>query len=693
MGLDEKPKVEKLSEKERAEMNDMNKFLLDAERAASRQEKKERRLRAKKQRRIDLKMDLEGDRIEENDLNIFSLKSIKSKNNLDELYDDVNMGQIENISDSEDEMIIDDYKPAFSTKNAEQDDENSDEIGSDSEVFDPLKERKLHDEEIDEELERNYRERKAKQEAMGDKRVLKVRLGKTNKTVILPDIDPEKDTIQTHLPQNVKKLADYVPNLSSDPLAGLSEDESDDSAGSDEEQLTQSDASEAENGGQKSTTRLGKAKKAQNAKKVAKDSEHDQESEDDEVETLDESEARDTVSNQDDSDEEEFKAIQAMKERYKQIDDEDRQIEEELDEKLSFVKKGLLVKLPEQRATSDWFSGDLNEEKLNEEEEAMLEKLKEQYALKRAREENEREKERVMRVKERREEKKRKLEEKQRAKETKELGDDDGNMDAPDDEGKKKKMTRAERAQARKEKREARNPKNIKKEKRHPTDDFEVVPQEEPEDFDDDIEEMIEEANAEQAKNTELIGPQMGKEKLSEALAIGTAMVTDAKRRQAIIDGAYNRYAFNDEDLPEWFAEEEARYNTPEKPITKEEVMEMRQRFMDINARPIKKIAEAKARKRLRLEREMERVRAKATQIANSDETSNGEKMRQIDKLYRSMSKKNLKRKSKRYVIGKTGKTVGGDKSGKVKLVDKRMKKELRAKQRIEKRKGGKGRR
>jgi AdoMet-dependent rRNA methyltransferase SPB1 len=272
--------------------------------------------------------------------------------------------------------------------------------------------------------------------------------------------------------------------------------------------------------------------------------------------------------------------------------------------------------------------------------------------------------------------------------------DDGGDFSKPGGEEKTKKkwLSRAELAAARKEKRDARNPRLAKKKQKEASKSggFEVVAQEEAIDP-EEVGELIQEAMAEQQKNTELIGPQMGKEKLTEALAIGTAMVSSAKRRQMLIDNVYNRYAFDDEDLPSWFIEDEKKYNTPDKPFTKAEIIAIKQKFLDINARPIKKIAEAKARKRQKLEREMVQVRQKADQIARNEDSSNRDKMKQLDQLYRGMSKKNLKHKSRSFVLGKTGKKVGGAKGGKVKLVDARMKKELRAKKRIEKGKGKRG--
>jgi hypothetical protein len=71
------------------------------------------------------------------------------------------------------------------------------------------------------------------------------------------------------------------------------------------------------------------------------------------------------------------------------------------------------------------------------------------------------------------------------------------------------------------------------------------------------------------------------------------------KRRREIINAGYNRYAFNDEqDLPEWFLADESNHNRPSLPVSKKEVDVFKEKLKAIDARPIKKIAEARARKK-----------------------------------------------------------------------------------------------
>ena len=56
----------------------------------------------------------------------------------------------------------------------------------------------------------------------------------------------------------------------------------------------------------------------------------------------------------------------------------------------------------------------------------------------------------------------------------------------------------------------------------------------------------------------------------------------------------------NKDGLPSWFLDDEAKSYKPNIPITKEAINVLREKQRALDARPIKKIAEAKARKNSR---------------------------------------------------------------------------------------------
>lgn len=158
----------------------------------------------------------------------------------------------------------------------------------------------------------------------------------------------------------------------------------------------------------------------------------------------------------------------------------------------------------------------------------------------------------------------------------------------------------------------------------------------------------------------------------AEILACAKKMLRK-KQREQILDDAYNRYMFDDDGLPQWFLEEEKRHRQPIKPVTKEEVAAMRAQFKEINARPAKKVAEAKARKKRVAMKKLEKIRKKANIIADQTDISDRSKSKQIEQLYK---KATPKRPQKEYVVAKKGVKVRVGK-GKV-LVDRRMKKDAR---------------
>ena len=95
------------------------------------------------------------------------------------------------------------------------------------------------------------------------------------------------------------------------------------------------------------------------------------------------------------------------------------------------------------------------------------------------------------------------------------------------------------------------------------------------------------------------------------------------KQRMDIVDASYNRYAFNDgEHLPAWFKEEESRHNKPQLPVSKAQMAAMKLQWQAVDARPIKKLAEAKARKKRKTDKAYQNLIKRANAALDAEEGS-----------------------------------------------------------------------
>ena len=175
-------------------------------------------------------------------------------------------------------------------------------------------------------------------------------------------------------------------------------------------------------------------------------------------------------------------------------------------------------------------------------------------------------------------------------------------------------------------------------------------------------------------------------------------MFLKSKKKRELVDSAYNKYAFHDDGLPDWFAQDEARHMRPALELPEEELAAARDQLKAIDVKTIKKVAEAKARKKRKLWKRMEVARAKANQIADNEDMSARGKVREIAKLYANA------RNDKGGKGGKGGKNNKNGRertSGSGKPLDRRMfsdKRQVNAKQKKKdarkgKKKGGGGRR
>lgn len=177
----------------------------------------------------------------------------------------------------------------------------------------------------------------------------------------------------------------------------------------------------------------------------------------------------------------------------------------------------------------------------------------------------------------------------------------------------------------------------------------------------------------------------------SEILALAKKMMKKDSRTD-ILDSSLNKRFYGDTDsLPQWFSDEERSYNYFNAPVTKEEINEMKEKLKAINARDPKKVAEAKARKRRKLQQSLDKAKAKAAKIMESEEITDGSKLKEIEKIYSKARSKNQQKKkyvvSKKYNASKKKGGVPAKGNTSIKHVDSRMKKDKRSQDKKRKRK------
>lgn len=174
-------------------------------------------------------------------------------------------------------------------------------------------------------------------------------------------------------------------------------------------------------------------------------------------------------------------------------------------------------------------------------------------------------------------------------------------------------------------------------------------------------------------------------------MTLAHQLATGQKTRHDLIDDGFNKYSFRDRDgLPDWFVEDEAKHDKPHKPITKAAAQAIKEKLRAYNARPIKKVREAKARKKLKAARRLEKLKKKSDLLANEEGMTEKEKADNITKLLAKAAKKQNRRPVKLVIAKGLNKGIKGRPKGvkgRYKIVDRRMKKDLRAQKRLAKKK------
>lgn len=178
----------------------------------------------------------------------------------------------------------------------------------------------------------------------------------------------------------------------------------------------------------------------------------------------------------------------------------------------------------------------------------------------------------------------------------------------------------------------------------------------------------------------------------AEAYTLAKKVISQSGKRN-LIDDSYNRYTFEDDTavLPSWFVKDEHNHFKKPLPVSKESIQVMKERYRQLNARPVKKVAEAKFRKQLRAQRRLDKMQKKAESILDNEDGERNErsKMLEVAKLVRKAKNKTQDKKPELVVAkgankGNKGRPKGI--KGRYKMVDPRMKKDLKAMKRKEKR-------
>ncbi|KAK1538547.1 Spb1 domain-containing protein [Colletotrichum paranaense] len=177
----------------------------------------------------------------------------------------------------------------------------------------------------------------------------------------------------------------------------------------------------------------------------------------------------------------------------------------------------------------------------------------------------------------------------------------------------------------------------------------------------------------------------------AEAMTLAHQLATGEKTKQDLMDDGFNKWALKDRDgLPDWFIDDESKHDKQQKPITKAAAAAIREKLRAYNARPIKKVREAKARKKFKTAQRLEKLKKKSDSLANEEGMTEKEKAESIAKLMAKAGK--VKRRPKPTLIIARGANRGiqgrpkGVK-GRYTIVDSRMKKDLRAQKRLAKKK------
>ena len=181
-----------------------------------------------------------------------------------------------------------------------------------------------------------------------------------------------------------------------------------------------------------------------------------------------------------------------------------------------------------------------------------------------------------------------------------------------------------------------------------------------------------------------------------EAMTLAQQLASGDKRKESLIDDGYNRYSFPDTtaSLPGWFVDDEETHTKPNKPMTAAAAAAIKEKLRALNARPIGKVREARDRKMMRVRRRVE-ILQKGYAASLEDGGRDGDGVMSGERTRRMAAKltaaKKRPRRQVRLVVAKGGnKGIQGRPrgvKGRYRIVDARLKKDLRGLKKAGKRK------
>lgn len=186
----------------------------------------------------------------------------------------------------------------------------------------------------------------------------------------------------------------------------------------------------------------------------------------------------------------------------------------------------------------------------------------------------------------------------------------------------------------------------------------------------------------------------------AEAMTLAQSLASGQVKSSDMVDDSFNKHAFlgdpaNSYGLPEWFLDDEKSHSKPHMPTTKAAAQAIREKLRALNARPIKKVREAKGRKKMRAAARLEKLKKKSALLLEDEGISEKDKATSLARMMaRAAKKSKSKKQSVKVVVARGGnRGISGRPrgvKGKYKIVDPRLKKDARAEKRLKKKIAGK---